>query len=87
MKESIIRISKPAPKVPPESNDSELLSFVTQPEEFSVPEEPQEPDLEPIDMLAEPTYTRFASTNSSGWKASDILREIRLDNFDMGGAD
>lgn len=87
MKESIIRISKPAPKVPPESNDSELLSFVTQPEEFSSPEEPQEPEPESTDMLAEPTYARLAGTNSSGWKASDILREIRLDNFYIDGAD
>lgn len=87
MKESIIKISKPAPKVPPQSSDSELQSSVTQTEEISIPEEPQELELEPIDMLAEPAYARFASTNSSGWKASDILREIRLDNFDMGGAD
>ncbi|MUG97518.1 hypothetical protein F7734_36430 [Scytonema sp. UIC 10036] len=87
MKESIIKISKPVPKVPPQSSDSELLSIMTQPEEFSIPEEPQEPELEPVDTLAEPAYAKFASTNSSGWKASDILREIRLDYFDMGGAD
>lgn len=87
MKESIIRISKPAPKVPLESNDSELLSFVTQPEELNIPEEPQEPEPELTDMLAERAYPRFASTNSSGWRASDILREIRLDNFYVDGAD
>lgn len=87
MKESIIKISKPLPKVPPQSSDSELLSIVTQTEEFSIPEEPRELNLEPIDMLAEPAYPRFASTNSSGWKASDILREVRLDYFDIGGAD
>ncbi len=87
MKESIIKISQPVPKVPPLSSDSELLSSVTQTEEISIPEEPQELDLEPLDMLAEPTYARFDTTNSSGWKASDILREIRLDNFDMDCAD
>ncbi|WP_460207006.1 hypothetical protein [Scytonema sp. NUACC21] len=86
MKESIIKISKPIPKVQTQPSDSELEPSLSQTQEISLPEELEEPEPEPIDIV-EPVSMRFASTNSSGWKASDILREIRLDSFEMGGGD
>ncbi|MBR8836440.1 MAG: hypothetical protein DSM106950_21080 [Stigonema ocellatum SAG 48.90 = DSM 106950] len=86
MKESIIKISKPIPKVQPQPSESEIQSNLTQTQELSSKEELTEPEPEPIDM-AEPGLMRFASTDSHGWKVSDILREIRLDNFEMGGGD
>ena len=86
MKESIIKISKPIPKVQIDPSESEVQSNLTQTEEIPISEESFEPESEPMD-IAEPPSMRFGSTDSSGWRVSDILREIRLDNFEMGGAD
>ena len=86
MKESIIKISKPTPKVQVQSSESELQQEMTLPQEISLPEELLEPESEPMD-IAEPTSCRSASTDSSGWRVSDILREIRLDTFEIGSAD
>lgn len=84
MKESIIKISTPIPKVPLKSSEDELLSEITQAEEISWTEELQQQlEPEPIDFTPQ-TSTRFATPYSSGWKVSDILREIRLDNFETG---
>lgn len=84
MKESIIRISTPIPKVQVQPGSPELQSSSTQPQETSLPEDLLEP--EPMDIV-EPASMRFGSTDSSGWRVSDILREIRLDNFELGGLD
>ena len=84
MKEKIIKISNPIPKVQVQPSEPELQSDLTQPQEISLPEELLEP--EPID-IAEPASMRLARTNSNGWKVSDILREIRMDNFETGDAD
>ncbi len=86
MKESIIKISKPIPKVQVQPSESEVQSNLTQTEEIAISEESLEPESEPID-IAEPPSMRFGSTDSSGWRVSDILREIRLDNFEMGDPD
>lgn len=83
MKESLISISKPAPKPLPQE-ESELPSNLTEPEDVSMSEELPEP--EPT-YISQPASMSFANNHSSGWKVSDILREIRLDNFDMGGPD
>ncbi len=83
MKESIIKISTPIPKVQLKSSEDELLSEITPAEEISWTEELQQLEPEPIDFTQQ-TSTRFATPYSSGWKVSDILREIRLDNFEMG---
>ena len=80
MNESIIKILKPTPKVQPKDSESELQSTSTQPQETSLLRESLEVEPEPID-IAEPTSKRYAPTNSSGWRVSDILREIRLDGF------
>ncbi|ARV58477.1 hypothetical protein BZZ01_07325 [Nostocales cyanobacterium HT-58-2] len=84
-KETIIKISKPILKDQTQQEESELeqQEVMTQTQEI---EQSQQPNLEPID-IAQPANMRFASTGSSGWKASDILREIRLDSFSMFGAD
>lgn len=81
MKESIIRILTPDPKVPIQQPpiDEPL-------QEIAMSEELPQPEQEPMD-IAELTSMRFVSTDSGGWRVSDILREIRLDNFDLGGSD
>lgn len=86
MKEKIIKISNPIPKVQVQPSEPELQSDLTQPQEISLPEELLEPEPELID-IAEPASMRLGSTNSNGWKVSDILREIRMDNFETGDAD
>jgi hypothetical protein len=84
VKESIISISKPTPKVQPKPLEDEPQPEITQTEEISWTEELQQPEsLDPI----RPTLSSFASTSYGGWKPSDILREIRLDNFDIGSTD
>ncbi|MEC4811751.1 MAG: hypothetical protein SAK29_00450 [Scytonema sp. PMC 1069.18] len=86
MKESIIRISDPAPKVPIQPEPLEPQSSLDETEEVDLPKELQELESELID-IAEPISISYASTGFSGWKTSDILREIRLDSFDMGCMD
>lgn len=83
-KESIIKISTPMSKVQTQPDESELEQETTQTQEIAISEELQQPP-EPIDVA--PASIRFASTHSNGWKASDILREIRLDSFEMSGLD
>ncbi len=79
MKESIIKISKPTLKAPLEPPEDELLQEeITQTEEVSLPEKLPQP--EPTDFY-QPASISFVTTSHGGWKASDILREIRLDNF------
>ncbi len=78
MKETIISISKPIPKVPREPPLEEPQSEITQTEEISLTEELQQP--EPIDPAQSAPF-QLVSTSYGGWKPSDILREIRLDNF------
>lgn len=81
MNKDLIKILKPTPKVQPKDSESELQSPSTQPQETSLPEELlDEAEPESIDV-AEPPPRRYAQINPSGWKVSDILREIRLDNF------
>jgi hypothetical protein len=86
VKESIIKISNPTPKVPIQPEESELQSSLSQTEEISLPEGLQELESELID-IAEPISIPYASTGFSGWKTSDILREIRLDSFEIGCID
>ena len=86
MDESIIKILKPIPKVQLKPSESELQLSSTQPKETSLPKELLCPESELIDM-AEPISMRVANTGHSGWKVSDILREIRLDSFGMGSVD
>lgn len=83
MKESIIKISTPIPKAQLKSSEDEPEVEITQAEEISWTEELQQIESEPIDFTQQ-TSMRFATPYSSGWKVSDILREIRLDNFEMG---
>ncbi len=83
-KESIIKISTPILKAPTLDADSEVQSDVNPAEEINLPEELQQPHLDAI-YFAEPVMVKVSNMNSGGWKASDILREIRLDSFDMGG--
>lgn len=71
------------PKVQPQQDESELQSSSTLPQEIAITEELEQPDLESV----KPAAMQFTATYHSGWKASDILREVRLDNFDMGNAD
>ena len=80
MSESIVKILKPTPKVQPKLSESELQSASPQPQETGLLEELLEAEPEPIDV-AYPTPVRYAQLNPSGWKVSDVLREIRLDNF------
>ncbi len=78
MKETIISISKPIPKVQIQPSLEEPQAEITQTEEISLTEELQQPELvDPIQSAP----LQFASTSYGGWKPSDILREIRLDNF------
>ncbi|MBR8840433.1 MAG: hypothetical protein DSM106950_42225 [Stigonema ocellatum SAG 48.90 = DSM 106950] len=79
VKESIISISKPIPKVKVQPSEPESEQpVIEQKQELDLSEESSESII-----VTEPTLTRFTSTSYSGWKASDILREIRLDNFEM----
>lgn len=78
MKESIIKISKPTPKIQSQQDEFELQPEVPEIEETEFSEELQE--LTDIPQLPS---MRFASSSSGGWKASDILREIRLDSFEI----
>jgi hypothetical protein len=71
MKQSIIKISTPAPKVQAQPSLPEA-------DQRSLPEELPEP--ESIDMHQ--PVPRSYTLSSGGWKASDILREIRLDSFE-----
>ncbi|MFL9458514.1 MULTISPECIES: hypothetical protein [Nostocales] len=72
MKQSIIKISTPAPKVQAQPGLPEA-------DQTSLPEElPIEP--ESIDMYQ--AVSRSYTVSSGGWKPSDILREIRLDSFE-----
>jgi hypothetical protein len=87
-KERIIKISKPISKDQNQPNEVELpqQEVITLPQQSELPEQLQELEPERADMM-EPERTRFATTNYSGWQASDILREIRLDSFEMGSVD
>jgi hypothetical protein len=84
MKETIISISKPVPKVQAKPIEDDPQPEITQAEEISLFEELQQ--QQPIDFTP-PASTSFISTSHGGWKVSDILREIRLDNFDMANLD
>jgi len=81
MKESIVRILTPTPLLPIQQPpiDEPL-------QEIAMSAGLLEPEQEPMDIV-EPTSMRFVNTDSSGWRVSDILREIRLDNFELGGLD
>ncbi|MDF5733040.1 MAG: hypothetical protein PUP92_34885 [Rhizonema sp. PD38] len=85
MKESIIKISTPISKVQLKPSEDESQVDTTPSEEISWQEELQqlESEPEPVDFT-QPNSARFVTPYSSGWKVSDILREIRLDNFEMG---
>jgi hypothetical protein len=86
MKEqSLIRISKPTPQVPIQPSEDELEQEAHQAHQ-NLLGQLQQPETEPIEF-APPTYMRFAGMSYSGWKASDILREIRLDSFEMSDSD
>ncbi|MDF5724155.1 MAG: hypothetical protein PUP91_27550 [Rhizonema sp. PD37] len=76
-KESIIKISK----VYTQESESELQEDVALPQKISLAEELQELELEPVDMIEELTSMKVIANYHSGWKVSDILREIRLDSF------
>ena len=80
MNKDLIKILKPTPKVQPKDSESELQSPSTQPQETSLPSELLEAEPESVDV-AEPPLMRYAQINPSGWKVSDVLREIGLDNF------
>lgn len=85
MKESIIKISTPIPKVQLKPSEDELQPEIIQTEEDSWREKLRQPELEPeLVDITQPTSPRYATPYSSGWKVSDILREIRLDSFEMG---
>ncbi len=84
MKETIISISKPVPKVQAKPIEDDPQPEITQTAEISLPEELQQP--EPID-LSQPASMTFTNTSGSGWKVSDILREIRLDRFEIDDDD
>lgn len=71
MKQSIIKISAPVPKVPAQSSSPQA-------DQTSLPEELLEP--ESIDMHQ--PVSRSYTVSSGGWKPSDILREMRLDSFE-----
>ena len=87
MKETIIKISKPIPKFQTQPDESGVQKEVnTQAQETKLPEELYQPDPEPTES-EQSASMMFASTNSHGWKTSDILREIRLDRFEMGNED
>jgi len=88
MKESIVRILTPDPKVPIQQppSDEPLQEITLTQEEIAMSEELPQPEQEPMDII-EPASMRFVSTDSSGWRVSDILREIRLDNFELGSLD
>ncbi|MDF5733402.1 MAG: hypothetical protein PUP92_36850 [Rhizonema sp. PD38] len=79
MNKDLIKIIKPTPKAQPKDSESELQPASTQPQEISLPEELLETEPESMDVESEPR--RYAQMNPSGWKVSDVLREIRLDNF------
>ncbi|MDF5715907.1 MAG: hypothetical protein PUP93_18990 [Rhizonema sp. NSF051] len=76
-KESIIKISK----VHTKESESELQEEVTLLQKISLSEELQGLELEPVDMIEELTSMKVTANYHSGWKVSDILREIRLDSF------
>jgi hypothetical protein len=87
VKESIIKISTPIPKVQLKPSEDELQPEIIQTEESSWRETLQQPELEPEPELVDitqPASPRYTTPYSSGWKVSDILREIRLDSFEMG---
>ena len=76
----LIKILKPSPKVQPKDSESEIQSDPTQPQETNLLEEVLKVEEEPTGVV-EPVSTRYAQLNPSGWKVSDVLREIRLDSF------
>jgi hypothetical protein len=84
MKETIISISKPIPKVQPKPIEDDPQSEISLTAEINLLEELQQP--EPID-LSQPASMTFTNTSGSGWKVSDILREIRLDRFEIDDMD
>jgi|GEM_PF-1810842 hypothetical protein len=88
MKETILKISNPTPKVQIQPNEDQLQPEISQSSEINLAEESQssEPELEQTD-IEKPTSMQFAKTSYSGWKASDILREIRLDSFEIDDLD
>lgn len=86
MKETILKISNPMPKVKVQTEESELPSSSTPAQETAIIEELPSPEPEQTDTV-EPKNVKYATTYHSGWKASDILREIRLDSFGMGSVD
>ncbi len=76
VKQTLISISK----VQIQQDESELSSIETQ--ETAIIEE-----LAESTDIVEPKNVKYAGTYHNGWKVSEILREIRLDNFEMGSVD
>ena len=90
VKESIIKIIKPNQKAQPQPADEEQLQPQLMPsQEISLSEESLQPQPQPqtestdIADIAHPAQMSFVIPDASGWKVSDILREIRLDNFQL----
>ncbi|NJM72246.1 MAG: hypothetical protein HC862_19870 [Scytonema sp. RU_4_4] len=76
-----------SPKNQIQQDESELQKqVITQTQETTLFQELQEQQTEQVD-ITKPANMRFDSTDSSGWKVSEILREIRLDSFEMGCVD
>ncbi|NMG08778.1 hypothetical protein [Brasilonema sp. UFV-L1] len=84
-KETIIKISKSIIKDQTQQNEDESQQLEISIQTPTI-EQSQELYLEPIDIV-EPVNQSFGNIGYSGWKESDILREIRLDSFSRFGAD
>lgn len=85
MKESIIKISTPISKF-----SVEQLPVDNSPLETTLGEDiNRTEELEQLKLIHLNPSVGFIHTNTShsGWKVSDILREIRLDNLEMDGLD
>ncbi len=78
MKQTLISISKV--QIQQDESDLQLSSIETQ--ETAIIEELAEPT-----DIVESKNVKYAGTYYNGWKVSEILREIRLDNFEMGSVD
>lgn len=76
VKEKILKISTPTPKTPIKQLPVDDWEQQTNVSEEIKTEELQQP--QPVDFNSP---VGFTNTSGSGWKVSDILREIRLDNL------
>jgi hypothetical protein len=61
----------------------ESLQPQTQPKSQLQPQPQPQTESTDIADIAHPAQMRFVIPDASGWKVSDILREIRLDNFQL----